>query len=125
MKNCLPTGLPVKPKTGSCASQFLFITFRNVSHRRLARFSLFSQNARVCMISGTVTFPLVASDPEHKIDDGQEHLLTAMAADTAQAEANLAQALNNLDQETSEQLSEQLHVVGEMLSALAERHIRR
>ena len=77
------------------------------------------------MISGTVTFPLVASDPEHKLDDGQEHLLNAMAADTAQAEANLAEALNNLDKETTEQLSEQLHVVGEMLSALAERHIRR
>lgn len=79
------------------------------------------------MLSGsTVIFPqVVSNDNQAGLDQGQEILLSAMAADQAQVEANLAKALENLDQDTSEQLSEQLHVVGEMLSALAERHIRR
>jgi tetratricopeptide (TPR) repeat protein len=72
------------------------------------------------MISGaTVIFtPLDAQTPD-------QEQLSAVSAEAEQVEATLSQALADPECHRSEQLAARLHEVGEMLSHLAELHIRK
>jgi tetratricopeptide (TPR) repeat protein len=75
------------------------------------------------MISGaSLISSTIVVDGGKKTDPGKA---TVVAVSSDQLEETLASALANMDSQTSEQLTDRLHCVGEMLSNLAERHIRR